>query len=78
MFKKLIHKIHSNLYHYHKKKMEKYLSKLVGARKYNSIEKRLMKNMLNATYGLSVYADTDSVSSPDINSSYPSTLFKKN
>lgn len=65
--KRLIYKIHSWLYEYHRGKMFKYFHKMVGAKKYwvsklSKDEKAYIRNDINALYGLSCYADTDSFS----------------
>lgn len=68
--KKLIHKINSWLYEYHRSKMFKYFHKMIGAKYYirwskktklSKAEKNYMKNDVNALYGMSCYVDTDSV-----------------
>ena len=68
--KKLISKIRKWLCNYHKKRYEKLFAKMIGAKKYNInlnfslSENEYMakdKQELSSLYGLSVYADTDSV-----------------
>lgn len=61
--KKLIHKINSWLYEYHRAKMFKYFYKMIGARRYyiKWDNRQNIKCTLNSLYGNSVYADTDSI-----------------
>ena len=77
MFNKFRVKLNRFLYHYHLKKSEKYFRKVVKVIKYDPKENMELKCKASALYGMSVYADTDSVASPDINSSYPSNLYNK-
>lgn len=71
--KKLISKIHYKLYLHYSKKARKYWLKFIGAKRYKpekyskevrvyvKNDDKLMKSFLNSVYGISVYADTDSV-----------------
>lgn len=67
--KRLIYKIHSWFYEYHRSKMFKYFHKMIGAKKYLANKKtklskdeiKYMKNDITAFYGITCYADTDSI-----------------
>lgn len=72
IFKKLSRWINGKLYRHYMKKARKRYCKLIGARKY--LPDKKMKLELNAAYGKSCYADTDSVGSFDMTSLYPSVM----
>lgn len=67
MFKKLLYMIRWAKYSYYKKKAHKYWYKIAAAEKNKNVklsklEKKYLMHDINSVYGISVYADTDSVS----------------
>ena len=76
--KKLIHKIHSWLYEYHRAKMFKYFYKIIGAKRYNSnklpkVEKKYMENDIKATINL-YNAFYSGETHADMSSLYPNVM----
>ena len=68
MFKKLIHKFNNFMYRYHRKKMYKYLSKTIGAKRYMEYDKKTLNEVRMAFNSGNTHA------SYDVASAYPSWM----
>lgn len=68
MFKKLKHKFNNFWYKYHRKKMYKYLSKTIGAKRYLKADKKELDAIKAA------FNSGETHASYDFNSAYPSWM----